>query len=508
MAETERIFDTDRRIRLGIWGLGRGLSFFRTCEALNLDVVAGCDYNRHMRDRFHEAQPSALVTDDAERFLAGDFDAVLLATFCPAHADDARRCLAAGKHVLSEVTAFHTLAEGVALVEAVERSGRVYNLAENYPFSAANMWLARRWQEGLFGDLMYAEYEYVHECRSLCYTYIDGEPIQPGNQVHSWRSWLNFHYYNTHSLGPVMHITGLRPTRVVALPSSPGLAGYLMGALQGMGGAAPSLINLSNGAVMRNLMGATTNDTHQQRLWGTLGSAEQVDGQLRLRLGASGNGPRHVVKPAWDALGELAARTGHGGGDFWTLYYFARQILDGRPAPFDVYRAADCTIPGIQAYRSSLHGGAPMPVPDLRQPAERDACRHDTFAQPRFDDRAGLFPGIAGNELTEQFSLTMRDLIRGVTAYRAWRDWRQVAAELDQPARLGEFADALQSELPRLAEVVPTARRLMAAYPGTPGARVLGEMLALADDVDLAGTAFAADLAAERRRLALPSASA
>jgi len=31
-----RIFDTDRRIRLGIWGLGRGMSFFHTCQALNL----------------------------------------------------------------------------------------------------------------------------------------------------------------------------------------------------------------------------------------------------------------------------------------------------------------------------------------------------------------------------------------------------------------------------------------------------------------------------------------
>ncbi|MFA6109296.1 MAG: hypothetical protein WDA75_11065 [Candidatus Latescibacterota bacterium] len=501
MTGEPRIFDTDRRIRLGIWGLGRGLGFFSTCQALNLDVVAGCDYNQHMRDRFTEAVPGALVTDDAERFLAGDFDAVLLATYCPAHAVDAIRCLQAGKHVLSEVTSFHTLAEGVALVETVERSGLVYNLAENYPFSAANMWLGRKWSEGLFGELIYAEYEYVHECRSLCYTYIDSEPIRPGNQVHSWRSWLNFHYYNTHSLGPVMYITGLRPTRVVALPSTPGLAGYLMSAREGMGGAAPSLISLSNGSVMRNLMGATTNDTHQQRLWGTLGSAEQVDGGLRVRLGAAGHSPRHAITPSWDALGEQAARTGHGGGDFWTLYYFARQILEGRPAPFEVYRAADCTIPGIQAYRSSLQDGAPCPVPDLRDPAERDRYRSDHFAQPRFDHERGLFPPGQDLALTEQFSLTMRDLIRGVTAYRAYRDWKQVLGEMQEPARFGEIIDGLIRELPRLAETVPLARRLAEAYPESAGARVLHEMLALAD-VDLTCPGFAADLARERREIA------
>ncbi|HOS42370.1 MAG TPA: Gfo/Idh/MocA family oxidoreductase, partial [Armatimonadota bacterium] len=134
MTADSPIFHTDRRIRLGIWGLGRGMSFYRACAALNFDVVAGCDYNAHMRERFRRDVPGAAAYADADAFLAGDFDAVLLATFCPTHAGDALRCLAAGKHVLSEVTAFHTLAEGVALVEAVERSGLVYNLAENYPF--------------------------------------------------------------------------------------------------------------------------------------------------------------------------------------------------------------------------------------------------------------------------------------------------------------------------------------------------------------------------------------
>ena len=160
------IFNTDKRIRLGIWGLGRGMNFYRMCKTLNIDVVAGCDYNEHMRRGFLEANPGAFATADAGEFLKQDFDAVLLATFCPAHGPDAIRCLRAGKHVLSEVTAFHTMAEGVALVEEVEKSGRVYNLAENYPFSAANSYLARKWKEGLFGELLYAEYEYVHECRS------------------------------------------------------------------------------------------------------------------------------------------------------------------------------------------------------------------------------------------------------------------------------------------------------------------------------------------------------
>ncbi|MSR83810.1 MAG: hypothetical protein EXS58_12960 [Candidatus Latescibacteria bacterium] len=502
MAKPKPIFSTDRRIRLGIWGLGRGLSFFKTCRTLNIDVVAGCDFNLHMRQRFAQLNPDADVTDDVEHFLAQDFDAVLLATYCPAHADDAIRCLQAGRHVLSEVTSFHTVAEAVRLIEAVEASGKVYNLAENYPFSAANMWLARKWSEGLFGELMYAEYEYVHECRTLAYTYIDGEPINPGNQAHSWRSWLNFHYYNTHSLGPMMHITGLRPTRVTALPSTPRLAGYLMPARKGMGGATPSLISMSNGAVVRNLMGATTNDTHQQRLWGTLGAAEIIDGQLRLRLGAAGGAPKYAVVPHWDELGEQAAKAGHGGGDFWTLYHFARQIIEGEPAFFDVYRAADCTLPGILAYRSSLAEGQPFTVPDLRDHRQRETCRHDHFSQPRFDHRHGLFPAEQDLELTTRFSLTMRDLIRTSTAYRAYRDWKLVQGDLAEPAKILEVVDGLIEALPRLQVVRPLARQLVDQYPQSSAAQALGEMLALCEDGGLDHASFAADLNRERRQLA------
>lgn len=501
--EQPRIFDTDRRIRLGIWGLGRGMTFFKTCQVLNIEVVAGCDFNEHMRDGFSELNPGAFVTDDAETFLQQDFDAVLLATYCPAHADDAIRCLRAGKHVLSEVTSFHTLAEGVRLVEAVEESGKVYNLSENYPFSAANMWLARKWREGLFGDLMYAEYEYVHECRTLAYTYIDGHPMVPGNETHSWRSWLNFHYYNTHSLGPMMHITGLRPTRVTALPSTPVLAGYLMSARDGMGGVTPSLINMSNGAVVRNLMGATTNDSHQQRIWGTLGSSEIIDGELRLRLGAAGNGPKHAVDPKWDDLGELAAKTGHGGGDFWTLYNFARQILDGTPAFFDVYTASDCTIPGIQAYRSSIENGQPYAVPDFRDPAQRDRYRDDDFGQPRFDHKNGLFPQDQDKSLTEQFSITMRDLINTTVQYRAYRDWKQVLDDMSEPDKMAHIIDQLIESLPKLKTLLPVARQMSEAYPDSTGARVLNEMMALCNDDRITSPGFIDDLKQERARIAI-----
>ena len=58
-----------------------------------------------------------------------------------------------------------------------------------------------------------------------------------------------------------MIITGLRPTRVVALPSTPAIAGIINHStdpLSGAIGISPSLVRMSNGAVIRNLMGGTT----------------------------------------------------------------------------------------------------------------------------------------------------------------------------------------------------------------------------------------------------------
>lgn len=478
MAKRKRtnVFDTDRRIRLGLWGLGRGMSFFEMCRALHLDVVAGCDFNDHMRRRFRQANPDAMVTADAEEFLGGDFDAVLLATWCPAHAEDAIACLEAGKHVLSEVTAFHTMAEGVRLLEAVERTGRVYNLAENYPFTAPHVCLARKWQQGLLGELMYAEGEYVHDVRSLSYTYIDGVPIEPGWSLHNWRSWLHFHYYCTHSLGPIMVVTGTRPTRVVALPGAQILPGVPLPKAQGLGAIAPSLINMSNGAVVRNLMGGTTNDTHLFRYWGTKGAAEVTD-KLVLRLGGSGQSPKLEVETDWGELTDLATATGHGGGDFWVLYYFARQILFGTPAPFDVYAAADVTIPGILAYRSSRQGGQPFDLPDFRTKNERDPYRNDHDAQPACDVGHLCFPKRADKKRTAWFTTVMAQLIHHATIYRDYTDWITQADAVMEPARLVEMADTVIKTYPEMLAVMKRARALANAHPRSEGARLLRDML-------------------------------
>jgi len=478
---TKNMFKSKRRIRLGIWGLGRSRDFFQTLEALQFDVVAGCDFNEKMRGHFLECNPGAAATHDAEVFLKGDFDAVLLATFCPNHGPDAVRCLEAGKHVLSEVTAFHTPAEGARLVDAVEKSGLVYNLAENCLFTAPNMYLKRRWDEGVFGHFMYGEYEYLHEFIALSYSYITGDPVQPGHALHNWRSWLNLHYYNTHSLGPVMHITNSRPVRVTSLPSDVSFPGMPRFPWQGQ--PLPSLIKMSNGGVVRNIMGQTGHDTHLHRLYGTLGGAE-VEGArgLKLRLGGRGTSPMTEVRPDWEEHGDLARNLGHGGGDFWVCYYFARQILEGTPAPFDVYHAADCTLQGIQAYRSMTENGQPFDIPDLRDVSVRKKLATDHFAQPRWDASAGLFPKGADKKHLGHFNALMLELIDYSSRYRAWRQWDFLRADVINPRPLGHVASSLSDILPQYRTAITEARRLVSEYAGSLAATALTDTLDVVGD--------------------------
>lgn len=475
------IFAAEKKLRLGIWGLGRGLHLVSTARQVNVEIVAGCDFNPRFLDLFRTQIPQGQFTENADEFLSWDFDAVLLATFCPSHAGDAIRCLRAGKHVLSEVTAFHTLAEGVQLVEAVERSGLVYQMAENYPYTAHNRWLARKWREGLFGSLQYAEYSYIHDCLDLAYTYIDGSPVQPGHTLHHWRSWLPWHYYCTHSLGPVMVITGQRPVRVVSLPGSQRLAGHPMEPPAGLSGMASSLLEMDNGGIVRNLMGGCTNDRDAKFLYGTRGAAMILDGALSLRLGGRGHSRNFRVEPQEDEIGRLASSSGHGGGDFWTLYHFANQILHQVAPPCDIYTAADMTIPGIQAYRSALAGGIPQIIPNFRDPAVREAYRDDHFAPSRYDS-SRLFRNPVNSPEALQFTTTMRNLLKAAEVWQDFHQWTPLLAELEHPTHAVEVARHTEKELPKMREAILDARKLLAQSPGGDAERVLREVLTRVDE--------------------------
>ena len=475
-----------RRLKMGIWGLGRGSAFVNSARALGIDIVAGCDFDDRVREKFHEICPEAALTADEDEFFKMDFEAVLVSTFCPNHAQDCMKALKLGKHVLSEVTAFFTPAQGVELVEAVEKSGLVYNLAENYPFSKLNMYLAKLYKEGVFGELAYAEFDYVHGGAGPAVKYLDGTPMNPGNQLHHWRGWLNYHYYCTHSLGPVMVISGLRPEKVTAFPEDVSCLGTVHGKgrkidgiAPNLGAFAPSLIRMSNGSIVRNLMGGTVSDSHQKRFFGTKAA---YDGKF-LHLGTANGGPRLDIDPQWDEMGAEAEKAGHGGGDFWELYYFARQIFTGEKAPWDIYAASDVTLAGIQALRSAMNEGEPMEIPDFRKKEVRDQYRNDNWMAKHLDPK-GIFPEDQDTAVTYNFAPTAGALQGHVVLVRSVLDGIKVYDVLKEESKfvIVKKAKELRSKLDEVISVYKDARKIYEAYPDSQGGEALKEKLELGDE--------------------------
>jgi predicted dehydrogenase len=347
--------------------------------------------------------------------LKTDIDAVMLANYATEHTWAAVKALAAGKHVLSECMACFTMAEAVELVEAVEKSGKVYMLAENYPFSAHNMELKRLFETGRYGKFVYGEAEYVHPISAKEMATLYSGPDH-------WRAWLACTYYCTHSMGPVMNITGARPVRVsgFAFPYDHDDE-QVTNSLRVADGGGVLMCTMDNEAVVKILPWNVLRDHGQRvRICCNKGTMEynQGDGHIRVRTEPFDfpDEKEHfhyydATRPPEDAE---ADKHGHGGGDFFTCRYFARAIESGVIEPkLDVHSAVDMTVIGIQGYRSICNGSASMEIPDFHDPAMREKYRHDHWNHDPARRASGMpFPSVRGDirvsEAAKKFFATER----------------------------------------------------------------------------------------------------
>ena len=97
-------------------------------------------------------------------------DAVIIATPMQFHADQSIAALQRDIHVLCEVTAAVSLDEARWLVQACRRSKACYMLAENCNYFKTTMLISAMVDAGLFGEVYYAEGDYLHNVRHLHHT--------------------------------------------------------------------------------------------------------------------------------------------------------------------------------------------------------------------------------------------------------------------------------------------------------------------------------------------------
>jgi predicted dehydrogenase len=370
-----------KKLCIGVYGVRRGgnlAAYF--AEQEDVEITAGCDFSEAARTGFLARFPSARAFDNYDDLLTADFDVLILASFCHEHGPDAVKALQAGKHVFSEVTAFHTLADGVALVEAVEKSDRQYMLAANTCYFRDVVEMERIYREGNLGEFLYGEAEFAQDIRRMMVRLPDGS--------YHWRCWLPPSYYNTHALAPLLSITGCRPVSVIGQS----VESTTPGCLNPIDFSA-CFVRFDNGGVAKALL-SFSSIREPGAVWysvyGTRGSAES--GRMRLQHltdlhvyeeGDTGAEYGRSYLPRFALRGQGAAKPGAGEGNYFTVKGFLDALRQGSTPPIDIYRACDFTLPGILAYRSAVEGGRSIEIPDFRDPAVRKTYRNDHFRCPR-----------------------------------------------------------------------------------------------------------------------------
>lgn len=372
-------------IRLGVLGVGggrglvgssRGAYLGRLAEQTGLiDTVAICDVHADRAEWAAGEMRAARAFTDIEAFLAAGIDAVLIATPVPLHAAQAVAALELGLAVLSEVTPVNSLVEAAELAAAVERTGGFYMLAENYCFIDDVVLVRRMAEDGRFGQITFAEGEYVHDTRDLA---------READGTLTWRGQgRRGGLYCTHSLGPILTITGDRVATVSCFSpdDQPGNNLMLMRSVAGrifkvrLDVRSPRPHNMAYYSVqgergayeswrgLGDVPKVWLDDTHEPSKARRAGPDDPIAEWHPLRDFAVHYIPERLGAP------EAAKRSGHFGADYWMLHAFARALLDGAPSPIDAHRALDFGVPGILALASRAAGGAPVPVPDFRPAA-------------------------------------------------------------------------------------------------------------------------------------------
>jgi predicted dehydrogenase len=398
-----------KKIRIALIGCGRRApAWLRSLQLVEgLELVAICDrIEPRVRERMTlvKNKPVAGFTDHRKMIRELDFDAVAIVTEPEYQAPLSVEFMNAGKHVISEVPVTYSLDECWDLILTVERTGRLYYLAEQIRHSP----MALQWRDlvraGTLGKILFAEGHYLHAMaderfwidptsgKRLTWQEAAGNP----NAVKS-RFWSlkNPILYAPHELSPLLKILDDRVVRVSCFSTR--RESYRFEEVPFEGQNQPvslpdlqvALMHTAGDTIIRFAGGfnAPVSENHWYHLLGTKGEIETGRG-----LGETGH--RYVMdKPVlknsdyllprtpaeWKFAEDspqqrIAAQTGHGGLDYWPIYDFAQVLLGRKPSPdIDVYQAVETAAPVILAVESQKQGGALQQVPVFRPGPNRKA---------------------------------------------------------------------------------------------------------------------------------------
>ncbi|MBD3195657.1 MAG: hypothetical protein GF317_11405 [Candidatus Lokiarchaeota archaeon] len=170
-------------VKYGIAGLG-GAWMFHSAGARNNDkikFVSAYDIDKRKLKRVSRIYKLDYYTD-YEKFLGSDIDAVLIMVPHFLHEQMVVQAAEAGKHILCEKPMATTLEECDKMIEATQKAGVKFMIAENHRFLPAHKYIKEAVSEGLLGDIFLVRaYEGVNEIPGLMKSgFWKGDPIKAG----------------------------------------------------------------------------------------------------------------------------------------------------------------------------------------------------------------------------------------------------------------------------------------------------------------------------------------
>ncbi|MDP6108352.1 MAG: Gfo/Idh/MocA family oxidoreductase, partial [Candidatus Brocadiia bacterium] len=341
-------------MRVGVAGLGRGRMFVDIFNGIEgCRVTAICDTASRALAGFDGVAAHTSYDD----FLAEGLDVVAVITPGPVHAEQSIRAMEAGAHVLCETPCVYAEAEARAVVAACDRTGRSFMLAEDYIWMGWAVRLKQMAAQGAFGEIVYAEGDYTHDCRDIMLLDDDGyvpyarRGERPGARK-SWRATdLPPLLYTSHTLGPLLHIMEDRVVSATGLGSGSRTAPEL-----GTIDLETGLFQTEKGAIVRLTNGFTVAHPYAlfYNLVGTRGSAKLMRTGEDLFVWYSDR----EEMGGWEAApDDWLARPDGENHVAVMVREFVESVQNNRPPPLDVHRSLDFVLPGIRAHESALQGG-------------------------------------------------------------------------------------------------------------------------------------------------------
>ena len=394
-------------VRVGFIGLGmRGPSAVsRFTHIPGVEIVALCDLYPERVEKSQAILEKAGLPVAAgysgeeeswkELCQRDDIDLVYIATDWKRHADMMIYAMEQGKHVACEVPAAMTMEEIWAVIETAERTQKHCMQLENCVYDFFELTTLNMAQQGVFGEVLYAEGAYIHQLEEFWGTYES-----------DWRLKYNKNHrgdiYATHGMGPACQLLdihrGDKMNYLVAVDSKPVSIPNYIKEVRGEdpgdfknGQNTTTLIKTEKGKTIQiqHDVASPRPYSRMYQMTGTKGFANkypiqgyalqgsQVDSDVASNhenLNAHSYVPEDVKEALMtkykhrihQELEEKAKEVGgHGGMDFIMDYRLIYCLQNGLPLDMDVYDLAEwCSLAPLTELSLENHS-APVIIPDF-----------------------------------------------------------------------------------------------------------------------------------------------